>query len=37
MPHAVDPDAADRLWSMSEQMLGLGRFKAARALSRKTG
>jgi NAD(P)-dependent dehydrogenase (short-subunit alcohol dehydrogenase family) len=29
MPHAVDPDAADRLWSMSEQMTGLGRFKPA--------
>ncbi|MFZ2061758.1 MAG: oxidoreductase [Candidatus Binatus sp.] len=23
MPHAVDPDAADRLWSLSEQLLGL--------------
>jgi hypothetical protein len=29
MSHAVDPDAADSLWSMSEQMLGLEPFKAA--------
>ncbi len=24
LPHAVDPQAADRLWSLSEQLLGLG-------------
>ncbi len=24
MPHAVDPQAADRLWSLSEQLLGVG-------------
>jgi NAD(P)-dependent dehydrogenase (short-subunit alcohol dehydrogenase family) len=29
MPHAVDPDAADRLWSLSEQLLGLEPFKPA--------
>jgi NAD(P)-dependent dehydrogenase (short-subunit alcohol dehydrogenase family) len=27
MPHAVDPQAADRLWSLSEQLLGLEPFK----------
>ena len=27
MPHAVDPDAADRLWSMSEQLLRLKPFR----------
>ena len=26
MPHAVDPHAADRLWRLSEQLLGLGPF-----------
>jgi NAD(P)-dependent dehydrogenase (short-subunit alcohol dehydrogenase family) len=29
MPYAVDPEAADRLWSLSEQLLGLGQQKAA--------
>ena len=29
MPHAVDPDAADRLWSLSERLLGLEAFKPA--------
>ena len=29
MPHAVDPQAADRLWSLSEQLLGLEPFKPA--------
>jgi len=29
MPHAVDPQAADRLWRLSEEILGLGPFKAA--------
>ena len=24
MPYAVDPEAADGLWSLSEQLLGLG-------------
>jgi hypothetical protein len=23
MPYAVDPEAAERLWSLSEQLLGL--------------
>ena len=27
MPHAVDPDAADRLWTLSEQLLGLKPFR----------
>jgi hypothetical protein len=27
-PAAVDPDAADRHWSLSEQLLGLELFKA---------
>jgi NAD(P)-dependent dehydrogenase (short-subunit alcohol dehydrogenase family) len=27
MPHAVDPDAADRLWSLSEQLLRLKPFR----------
>ena len=25
MPHALDPDAADRLWKLSEQLIGLSR------------
>jgi hypothetical protein len=25
MPHAVDPDAADRLWKLSEQLIGMSR------------
>jgi NAD(P)-dependent dehydrogenase (short-subunit alcohol dehydrogenase family) len=29
MPHAVDPDAADHLWRLSEQLLGLEPFKPA--------
>jgi NAD(P)-dependent dehydrogenase (short-subunit alcohol dehydrogenase family) len=29
MPYAVDPEAADRLWSLSEQLLGLGQHEAA--------
>ena len=29
MPHAVDPQAADRLWTLSEQLLGLGPFEPA--------
>jgi hypothetical protein len=29
MPFAVDPDSADRLWDLSEQLLGLGQHKAA--------
>jgi NAD(P)-dependent dehydrogenase (short-subunit alcohol dehydrogenase family) len=29
MAYAVDPEAADRLWSLSEQLLGLGQQKAA--------
>ena len=29
MPHAVDSQAADRLWKLSEQMLGLEPFKPA--------
>lgn len=29
MPHAVDPQAANRLWSLSEQLLGLEPFKPA--------
>jgi NAD(P)-dependent dehydrogenase (short-subunit alcohol dehydrogenase family) len=31
MPHAVDPQAADRLWTLSEQFLGLEPFKPARS------
>jgi hypothetical protein len=27
MPHAVDPQAADRLWRVSEELLGLAPFK----------
>lgn len=27
MPHAVDPQAADRLWHVSEELLGLAPFK----------
>ena len=27
MPHAVDPQAADHLWSLSEQLLGLKPFR----------
>jgi hypothetical protein len=29
MPYAVDPEAADRLWTLSEQLLGLGQNEAA--------
>ena len=29
LPHAVDPQAADRLWSLSEQLLGEEPFKPA--------
>jgi NAD(P)-dependent dehydrogenase (short-subunit alcohol dehydrogenase family) len=29
MPHAVDPQLADRLWNLSEQLLGLAPFKPA--------
>jgi NAD(P)-dependent dehydrogenase (short-subunit alcohol dehydrogenase family) len=29
MPHAVDPGAADRLWSLSEQLLGMEPFTLA--------
>jgi NAD(P)-dependent dehydrogenase (short-subunit alcohol dehydrogenase family) len=29
MPFAVDPDSADRLWDLSERLLGLGQHKAA--------
>jgi NAD(P)-dependent dehydrogenase (short-subunit alcohol dehydrogenase family) len=28
MPHAVDPDAADRLWTLSEQLVGLKPFRS---------
>jgi hypothetical protein len=29
MPYAVDPEAADRLWTLCEQLLGLGQNEAA--------
>ncbi len=29
MPHAVDPQVADRLWKLSEQLVGLGPHEAA--------
>jgi hypothetical protein len=29
MPYAVDPKAADRLWSLSEQLLGLEQCEPA--------
>lgn len=32
MPHAVDPQAADRLWTLSERLLGLEPFRPVRAL-----
>jgi hypothetical protein len=31
MPYAVDPEAADRLWTLSEQVLGFGASEARSA------